>query len=292
MNRYPYLQVQATATHVEPVCDLLWELGATGVEERDDTTLLRTERNDSVTLVAHFESEHLAQQACEAVQSYDPTLSPSVQYVEGDAWRDAWKEYFKPTRIGSRLVVRPSWEPWDARNGEHVLTLDPGAAFGTGTHASTQLILRALQHVIQPSDTVLDVGCGSGILAIASLLFGAKNATAMDIDPMAARITAENAETNGVRDRIQVYSGPLTPRAPSAPAYSVVVANIELRPLQALAETLQSYVARAPLGHLLLSGLLLGHDDELLHQFSGWHVADRTVDGEWVMLHLRPPAVT
>ena len=161
--RYPYVHVDVPADDAELVASDLWDLGATGLEERDATTLDHASKDGNVTLVACFVDDAAADEAALALRE----LGATVQYVVGDAWRDAWKAYFKPTRLGPRLVLRPSWEPWDAAPTDIVISIDPGRAFGSGIHETTRLVLKQLDGHIRGGETILDVGCGSGILAIA-----------------------------------------------------------------------------------------------------------------------------
>ncbi|MBQ0084468.1 MAG: 50S ribosomal protein L11 methyltransferase [Clostridiales bacterium] len=147
----------------------------------------------------------------------------SASVNEAD-WADNWKKYFKVTEIGSRLVICPSWEKYDNNDKRAVLRIDPGAAFGTGTHATTSLCLALLEKYIKGGERVLDVGSGSGILSIAALLLGADTALGVDIDPVAVKVAAENAELNGVGDKAKYILGDITTDVSGK--YSVVLANI------------------------------------------------------------------
>ncbi|MDF2626606.1 MAG: ribosomal protein methyltransferase [Symbiobacteriaceae bacterium] len=133
--------------------------------------------------------------------------APAYSWVQEEDWANAWKAYFKPTRVGERLVIIPSWETFELQEGDLPLHLDPGMAFGTGTHPTTSLCLRRLESVVTPGMRVLDVGTGSGILAIASARLGAAPVVGIDIDPVAVRVAKENAERNGVE--IDVRAGTL-----------------------------------------------------------------------------------
>ncbi|HYF79644.1 MAG TPA: 50S ribosomal protein L11 methyltransferase [Symbiobacteriaceae bacterium] len=132
---------------------------------------------------------------------------PAYAWVQEEDWANAWKAYFKPTRVGERLMIIPSWESYELQPQDLPLYLDPGMAFGTGTHPTTSLCLRKLEAVVQPGMRVLDVGTGSGILAIAAARLGAAPVVGIDIDPVAVRVAKENAQRNGVT--IDVRAGTL-----------------------------------------------------------------------------------
>jgi ribosomal protein L11 methyltransferase len=281
--RYPYVHVIVGEEDSELAGSELWDLGAQGIEERDASTLIASSPG-ALTLIASFADEATARAALDALGE---RWQASLHFVEGDGWRDAYKAYFKPTRIGERLVVRPSWEPYAAQAGDVVLTLDPGRAFGTGTHESTRLALALAERYLRPGQRVLDVGCGSGILSIACLLLGASQARAIDIDPDAAVVADENAQHNGVRDRLSADASPL--EAIDA-RYPLVLANIECRVLVPLAAALCERLT--PGGTLILSGLLVGQRDALLAAYSALTLLEAPELGEWLALALRAPGAS
>ncbi len=181
----------------------LFDLGAQGVEERDATTLIKGTAG-KITLVASFETEAEAEEARATLEAERPEGLPRIEVVIGDAWRDAWKEHFRPFALADKLIVRPPWEPYEAKPGETVLELEPGRAFGTGLHETTSLVATALvAHASElAGQDVLDVGCGSGILSLAALALGARTARAVDVDSEAIDVTRENAVRNGLEARI------------------------------------------------------------------------------------------
>lgn len=281
--RYPTVHVPVEAATAELVSDRLFELGATGVEERDGTTLLGPDASPAgaaeVTLVAHFPDEASARAALSALPA-----GARVEAIVGDDWRDGWRAFFEPSRVGGRVVVRPPWKEATTRPGDVVVVVDPGQAFGTGTHETTRLVLAALDTHLSGGEAVLDVGCGSGILAVAALLLGARRATCLDVDPEAVRATRETAARNGVAERLSASADPVSSLAG---AHDVVLANIEARVLLPMADTLAALVA--PGGWLVLSGILDAQADEVARRYeacAGLGPARRTAEGGWVALRL------
>ena len=277
--RYPYLHVDVPQEHAEAVAAELWDLGAQGLEERDQSTLDAPKRAGGVTLVAYFPEDAEAQRIRRAMKKRFPAR---VEYVIGDEWRDAWRAHFKPMRLGPRLVVRPSWEEVKRREDDVVLTIDPGRAFGSGTHESTKLVLRELDRRIHGGERVLDVGCGSGILSVAAVLLGAERARAVDVDPDAVAVTNENARDNGVASRVEAST---TDVSRLRGTYDVVVANIEARVLVPLATAIGARVAKK--GWLLLSGILREQLDEVRAAYPGFVLRLVPCDGEWIALVLQ-----
>ena len=277
--RYPYLHVDVPADRAEAIAAELWDLGAQGLEERDHSTLDGPKRKGGVTLVAYFPDEAEAQRIKTAMKKRYPAR---VEYVVGDDWRDAWRAHFKPMRLGPRLVVRPSWEEVKLRDGDVVLTIDPGRAFGSGTHESTKLVLRELDRRIRGGERVLDVGCGSGILSVAAVLLGAARARAVDVDPDAVAVTNENARDNGVTSRVEAST---TDVSRLRGTYDIVVANIEARVLVPLAPAIGARVVKR--GWLILSGVLLEQLDEVRAAYPGFTLRLVPRDGDWIALVLQ-----
>ena len=280
--RYPYLHVAVGLEdeEVEHVSSLLFDLGALGIEERDASTLLKSQAGEHTrTLVASFEDDATAT-AAQAELSGQWRVQ--LEHVVGDAWRDGWKAYFKPLRVGDRFVVRPSWEPYTAAPEDLVITLDPGQAFGTGTHETTQLLLAALPGHVQSGMRVLDVGTGSGILAIGACLLGASHVTALDLDPLAVSATRENAEANGVSERIAASDMSVEQ---VSERFALVLANIEARVLIPMAGALTQRVA--PGGKLLLSGLLQPDMERMLAAYAHMRVLAQLEAGDWRALLLQ-----
>ena len=275
--RYPYVAVDVTEPEADEAGALLFELGAQGVEQRDATTLAKGQ-GDRVTLIASFERHEDAQAA---VAELPGAWSPRVQEVVGDAWRDEWKKHFEPFRVCPGVMVCPPWKTVEAGPDE-VIVLEPGRAFGTGLHETTSLVAAVLAELSLDGATVLDVGCGSGILALVALRLGAARAMAVDVDPDAVAVTRENAARNGLTDRVDVDDVPLD----DVPGmFPVVLANIESGTLVDLAPALIARVA--PGGHLVLSGILApdvapAQIEDVRRAYAPLRELDVRRKGEWI----------
>ena len=194
-------------------------------------------------------------------------------------WRDSWKRYFRPRRIGRRLVVKPSWATYEVAAGDTVIEIDPGMAFGTGQHPTTAMCLRALEERLRPGDAVLDLGAGSGILAIAAAKLGAGRVLALDIDPQAVKAARENAAANGVQGVVEVREGTLPEGAPGERC-DMVVANISGLTIERLAPAFAESLREG--GTLIVSGFLEDSVDGLSRALEAAGFAVERVDAEGV----------
>lgn len=280
--RFPFLLVDTTAEDADVLSSELFDLGAQGVEERDATTLVKSRRADKVTLVASFATHEEAEEARAAV---DPALDPAIEEIIGDGWRDAWKEHFRPFLLCDGVVVRPPWETYEAKPGERILELEPGRAFGTGLHETTSLVARAIASTDVANKRVLDVGTGSGILALLALLLGAAHAVAIDNDPDVLDVVRENAERNGLGAKIDVGNQDVTELTEVFP---LVVANIEARVLIPMAGALGDRVGSR--GTLVLSGILVPQKADVLAAYPDFSLVAAPEKGEWISLVLQKNA--
>jgi ribosomal protein L11 methyltransferase len=284
--RYPQLHVDVVSEDADEASALLFELGAEGVEERDQATLDRAATPGKTTLVASFATLALAESAAADV---DASWSPRITELVGDAWRDEWKKYFVPFRLTDRITIRPPWQAYTPSDpAERVLELEPGRAFGTGLHPTTALVARALESLAdqvfteEKRATMLDVGTGSGILALVALVLGAARARATDVDPDAVALTHENARRNGLDDRLVADTAPVESLTD---VYDLVAANIEASVLIAMAAPLARCVK--PGGVLVLSGILRERAEEVRRAFAPLELTASPERGEWSALVLR-----
>lgn len=215
----------------------------------------------------------------------DPVWSPVVLEVEDDGYLDAWRTWAMPIRAGRRVVLQPAWAPPlpDLTGAELVLVLNPGRAFGSGSHESTRLAVAALEDLVTPGLRVLDVGCGSGVLAVLAARLGAAEVVAVDELPEALEATVANAEANGVADRVRAEGRAVA--AVDDAAFDLVVANIGGRTLFDLSGPLVAAVRRG--GRLVLSGILEAEVDALVAACRGCQELARSAEGGWGVVVLR-----
>jgi len=262
---------------------------AAGTEQRGDEVVFWVGEADAAAALAETRDAVARWQA--GGTAVDPAKVRLAAALPESEWRDAWKRYFKVSRLTRQFVVVPSWERFVAHDSDIVIDLDPGMAFGTGTHASTRLVLEELQDFadrdVSPG-RILDVGCGSGILAIAAVKrWPEATCIAIDNDQLALDATTENASINRVADRIEAQ---LTPVGELTEAFPLVLANIQAHVLRELRAAL---VARtAPGGTLILSGLLTPQAQPIADEFVAaglrlMRVRASTDDPQWSSVTLR-----
>lgn len=242
------VNVQVTHEAVEVVADILTAAGTSGVAIEDPQLInnLRNsgtwelcdipeqENTEIVTVSAYYADDEKLQDRLKQIESELAAVEERIgsfrfgnirfRSLSEKDWANEWKQYFHVTHVGESLVIKPSWEEYTPKEGEHVIKIDPGMAFGTGTHHTTNMCMACLEKVLPANAEVFDVGTGSGILAIAAALLGAKSVKAVDIDAVAVRVARENIADNGLEDKIEVKEGDLL-RGTEGQA-DVIIANI------------------------------------------------------------------
>lgn len=209
------------------------------------------------------------------------------QEVDEADWANEWKQYYKPLRITDRLVIKPTWEPYEASATDIVISLDPGMAFGTGTHETTALCLRTIEQVLRPGDRVIDIGTGSGILAIAAAKLGAQHVLAIDVDPVAVASAQENVALNALEGQITVREGDLLHAADVTDGVQLVIANI-------LAEIIVTFVSDvhdvlADGGTYIASGIIKKKEADVIASLekAGFTIERSFYENDWVALVAR-----
>ncbi len=212
-------------------------------------------------------------------ENIEYTIDTSL--CKNEDWENNWKAYFKPMNIGNKLLIRPVWRDDIDAGDRVVLNIEPGLAFGSGTHQTTRLCLETLENYITDGCKVLDVGCGSGILSVASLLLGAESAIGVDIDKLAVKTAKDNGKLNNFDEpKLTFKEGNLTDKIDGK--FDVVVANIVADIIIKLSSDIQKYMK--PDGYFITSGIIDMREDEILNAFeqNNFEVIDRHEDGGWL----------
>ncbi|MBQ8290700.1 MAG: 50S ribosomal protein L11 methyltransferase [Clostridia bacterium] len=253
-----------------------------------DESILSADREHGVVSVFVPEEKELSVYT-EYIKTHLP--KEGIEYeltldgVREEDWADSWKSHYKPQRIGNVTIV-PSWEDYTPDEGEHIIRLDPGMAFGTGTHETTRLVIRLLQRIDLSARQVLDVGCGSGILSIVASVLGAEHINAYDIDPVAVRVAEENVTACGL-DNIEVGTSDLLAGVKQVRGgYGVLCANIVAEIIVRMLPDAHLFLtADAP---VILSGIVVSKENEVLEcaRRCGYRVIDRECENDWVALTL------
>ena len=273
-----WAEVSVDTSHeaTDLVSEILQELGAAGVVIEDPALLNEYIRSGLWDYTDLKESEETEVVRVKAYWALDEELEGKLQHlavrldglasngidkgagavswkaVADEDWAETWKEFFHTEKIGARTVIKPTWEEYEAKAGEIVVELDPGAAFGTGQHATTSLCIRALEDLVRPGMTVFDVGTGSGVLAIVAAKLGAKRVEAVDFDPVAVRVARENVRQNGAEDIVRTERSDLLKSV--AGEADLIIANIIADIIVRLFGEVKGSLAAG--GTMLLSGII------------------------------------
>ena len=274
--------------YIEDYSDL--EQGAEEIAHIDliDEELVAKDRDTSVIHIYISECDN----AAEALEFLKERLTAEgIGYkaeavgVNDSDWNENWKKYFHATEIGEKLAIVPSWESYENKDNRTILQIDPGAAFGTGTHATTSLCLDMLQSYVDDNTEMLDIGCGSGILAVASVLLGAKTAVGVDIDAQSVKTAKENAEINSVTEKTEFIVGDLAEKVRGK--YSVVCANIVADVVIRLLENVKNYMEADAV--LIVSGIIDLRENDVLNaaEKQGFTLIEKRYKDNWCAFALK-----
>ena len=253
-----------------------------------DSELLKKDRSIAKIHIYLDETENPAETITYISEMYkangiDFSVDTSMCLYED--WAENWKKYFKPINIGERLVIRPAGEPETAQNGRTELILEPGMAFGTGTHETTRLCLELLSKYTTEQSEILDVGTGSGILAVAGVLLGAKRALGVDIDELSVKTAKENAKLNGVSDKTEFIAGNLTDKVSGR--FNLVTANIVADVIMMLNEDILKFLSKD--GIYIMSGIIDTRENDVLENLEGkFEVLEILRERGWTAIAAKP----
>lgn len=220
------------------------------------------------------------------------SLEIKIDNVKEEDWANNWKQYYKPFNVGNKLIIKPSWENVENTEGRKILEIDPASTFGTGQHHTTKLVMERLETIVKDGDRILDLGCGSGILSIAALLFGAESAVMVDIFENAVKTAGENVEKNGFdNSRYTAYCGNViedsTLREKIGGGYNVIAANIVADVIIAMSSLFGSFLAKD--GTLIVSGIITERLEEVLAALkeNGFNVISLSEEEGWNAIVLK-----
>lgn len=307
-----YTQIDIDLTHeaIEPALSKLLEIGISDTVVQDpldiddlinkknqydwdyidDSVLDMKNQSPKVTIYLEGVDEGLSKvaeikQAMAQLKVELGSLEVTYQILDDADWKDNWKEYFKPSKISEKIVVKPTWYDYELQPGELLVEIDPGMAFGTGTHETTSLCVKMMEKYMKPSDKVLDVGCGSGILSIVGALLGSRDILGVEIDPVAVEVAKENVELNGVSDIVKIQEGDLTKGLDYKA--DLVVANLMADLVMLLSKDVMKHMT--PGGIYISSGILnekVAAVSEVIEE-AGFEIVEVRADGMWSVIVAR-----
>ncbi len=302
------ITVKIAPEAVEMASGVLYATGVGGVSITDSSLLEESERltsawdvlDDDVrekyeveyaTLKAYYPPETDIEETLKTIEDGIKSLDGltdvsgleiSYKEVHEQDWENEWKKYYKPVPVGNRIIIKPQWEEIDDESRDVVIELDPGMAFGTGTHETTRMCLALLEEYVTPESTLLDIGTGSGILSVGAAKLGCGKIVASDIDSVAVKVAKENAELNGVADKIDIRCCDLTTGISGK--YSIVVANIIADAVIMLSESAANFMADD--GVYITSGIIEHRIDDVKEALTkyGFKIDRILREGEWAAI--------
>lgn len=263
--------VYTNSENIDMLCDVIYDNGIKGVEIQDpsdidvvlsapgwdyvDNELLN--KKESIPKVCAYLPEtpsgrDTLSALIAAINARFPDLKLETESVRDEDWETSWKKYFKPIEVSNRIAIKPRWEEYSPKAGQRVIDIDPGMAFGTGTHETTRLCLLLIDKYIKTDDKVLDIGCGSGILSIGALLLGAHSCAGCDISEVAVEAATENARHNAVQEKAAFFTGDL--KCVKERGFDLVCANIVADVLISISPDVVKFINRG--GVYIISGII------------------------------------
>ncbi len=253
------------------------------LEEHDACITIYTE--DGKEAEATVEQVRKAVRSAEKQAKQGSSFNMGVRLADDAEWKDQWKKYFKPVHITDSIVIRPSWEQYEAAAGEKVIEIDPGMAFGTGTHATTRMCIELIEKYLTPESSFMDVGCGSGILSIAAGLCGCRDISGFDIDPDAVRVARENVDQNGMSNYIRIFEGDVTKGVPRTA--DVIAANLMAEIIISICGSIPSCLNKN--GVFISSGIITEKRDQVVSALRdvGFMILEIREEEDWCAIAAR-----
>ena len=306
------IRIKTTEEAYDAISEMLISIGSGGVAIEDPNEVKReiekpntldyaddeflNSLGEDITVKAYFPKDRNIKELVELVKEKLAFISNfldigegHVDYTEMDEhdWANEWKKYYKPDHITDNIVIKPTWEQYDRKADEIVIELDPGMAFGTGTHETTRMCARLLSKYVAAGDRVIDVGCGTGILSIIAAKLGAEHVTAVDIDSVAVKVAKENCSINHADDVIDVFAGVLTDIDIRGERADIIAANIIANVIIDIAEAVPRYIKKD--GYFITSGIIRERKQEVINAYVSRNFAlEATLEaGEWVAMAFR-----
>ena len=276
-KNFNVFRITSTPFRPELMSGLLWELDLEGITEEDNSILVYTDEGINIT------SEKIEQLLNGLVnEGFLEKFIIEKNTVENKNWNEIWEKSREVIRISDKIVIKPTFKEYIPQTNELVLTIDPKMSFGTGEHQTTQLVLNLLERYVKPGMKVLDVGSGTGVLAITAVKLGAASAVAVDNDEWCYENCKENAELNNVSNSIKIITGDI--KNVDEKGFDLVLANIQKNILLEILDDLKMKIKEN--GILILSGLLLKDEEEIMISYSdsGFTFVEKSVKDDWISL--------
>lgn len=306
-NNWIEIKVITTSGALEPVSGIFYWLDVKGVAIEDPNDIKLKEQNplswdfadfnifefgeDAAVVKGYFpEEEDIESIKNIIIKKLNELKEMGIDVGEGrlvtrkvneEDWSTSWKKYYKPLKLGNKIVIKPTWEEYTVNEGEIIIELDPGMAFGTGTHETTSMCIGMLEKYLKPGDIVFDIGTGSGILSITSSKLGAGNVVGVDLDEVAVKSATENIATNGLKN-VNILHGDLT-NVLTGKA-NIIVANIIAEVIIGLTETIKPFIEKD--GIFIASGIIRERREDVLNAMNsaGHMIIEVKEKGEWVAI--------
>ncbi len=301
------VQIETTTEAEEIVCSIMYDIGVSGLAIEDPKDILAFQQGEDwyliepelikqdyegVIIKAYFPEGEDIKDKIELIKEriektpYNETGKSlgrvTVSEIYDTDWSENWKKYYKPVKIGKNIVIKPTWETYNQEVGDIIIEIDPGMAFGTGTHETTILCIEALEKYVKANDLVYDVGCGSGILSIVSAKLGAKKVIGIDIDELSIKASKENVKINQVEDVVEIRKGNLLDKV-SGKA-DIIVANIIAEIIVKMVPTLKNYIKDD--GIFIASGIITDKLDVVRKALAhnGFNIIEEKIMKDWVAI--------